>query len=143
LSFKLLTTAYLFLGLIQAVYSLFLFFLVLVAGGWSWGEELSAADPLYRSATGVTLASIILMQVGNVVGRRSLSHSGLDSGLLRNRVILLGIALELVFSWAILYWPPLQSVLRTGPVMLPTYALAWLGVPLLFLLDAARKRLKG
>lgn len=96
-------------------------------------------DPLYRSATGITLATIILMQVGNVVGRRSLSSSGLDAALFRNKLILLGVAVEIVLSMAILYFPPLQTLLATGPVAWEIYALVWLGIPLIFGLDLGRK----
>jgi sodium/potassium-transporting ATPase subunit alpha len=141
LSLPLMATAYLFLGAIQAAYSLVLFFLVLTDGGWQWGEELGASDPLYRSATGVTLATVILMQIGNVVGRRSLTETGLDKGLLRNKLMLLGVSLEMVFSWAILYSPPVQAVLGTGPVSPRFYALAWAGIPLIFGLDLMRKKL--
>jgi sodium/potassium-transporting ATPase subunit alpha len=139
LSFPLMATAYLFLGPIQAAWSLFLFFVVLYQGGWRWGEELAPHDALYRVATGITLASIILMQIGNVVGRRSLRFSGLDAGLVRNRLILLGVAAEILFSWAILYLPTLQTFLGTGPVAWPMYALSWLGIPLIFGLDWLRK----
>jgi len=140
LSFPLMATAYLFLGVIQAAYSLLLFFLVLTDGGWQWGEELGASDPLYRSATGITLATVILMQIGNVVARRSLTETGLDARLLRNKLMLLGIALEIVFSWAILYFPPVHAILGTGPVSRRFYALAWAGIPLIFGLDLIRKR---
>lgn len=140
LSLSLMATAYLFLGMIQAAFSMFLFFLVLHNGGWKWGQELSENDPLYRSATGITLATIILMQIGNLAGRRSLRGSGLDRGLLRNRMLLVGVAVEIVFSWAILYYVPVQELLRTGPVAWHFYALAWLGIPLLFILDFIRKR---
>jgi sodium/potassium-transporting ATPase subunit alpha len=139
LSFRLMATSYLFLGLIQAAFSLSLFFLVLHQGGWQWGQELAENAPLYRSATGITLATIILMQVGNVVGRRSLRGSGLDRGLLANRILLLGVATEILFSWAILYFPPVQEILQTGPVDWETYALAWLGIPLIFGIDYGRK----
>jgi sodium/potassium-transporting ATPase subunit alpha len=139
LSGSLMVTAYLFLGMIQAAFSMFLFFLVLYQGGWKWGQELGDNHPLCRSATGITLASIILMQIGNLAGRRSLRGSGLDRGLLRNRMLLLGVAVEVVFSWAILYYAPVQELLRTGPVAWHVYALAWLGIPLLFLLDLLRK----
>ncbi len=139
LSFPLMATAYLFLGMIQAAYSLSLFFLVLHQGGWRWGQQLAENDSLYRAATGITLATIILMQVGNVVGRRSLRGSGLDRGLLSNRMLLLGVLFEMLFSWAILYFPPVQEFLRTGPVAWHIYSLAWLGIPLLFLLDYGRK----
>jgi sodium/potassium-transporting ATPase subunit alpha len=139
----LMRQSYLFLGLIEAGWSLLLFFLVLVQGGWHFGQELGGADTLYRSATGIALASILLLQVGNLVGRRNRCRSGLDGGLLRNRLMLLGIALEVAFSWALLYWPPLQKVLATGPVSLEIYFLAWLGIPLIFGLDYLRKRLSG
>ncbi|MGB5695036.1 MAG: cation-transporting P-type ATPase [Polyangiales bacterium] len=139
LSFRLVAHSYLFLGLIEATYALFLFFGVLHAGGWRYGEILSAADPLYRSATGITLATIMLMQIGNLIGRRSATRSGLDRGLFTNRLILLGFALEIVFSWATLYFPPLCDVMGTGPVSLKMYAMAWLGAPLIFLADYTRK----
>jgi sodium/potassium-transporting ATPase subunit alpha len=140
LSFPLMATAYLFLGVIQAGYSLFLFFLVLAQGGWSWGQELPTSNPLYRAATGITLATVILTQIGNVIGRRSLHRSGLDVGLLRNRLMLAGIALEIFLSWAILYFPPVRQVLGTAHLGWQTYLLAWLGVPLIFSLDLLRKR---
>jgi sodium/potassium-transporting ATPase subunit alpha len=141
LSARVTLTAYLFLGVIQAVFSLFLFFLVLHQGGWQWGQPLADSDPLYRSATGITLATIILMQVGNVIGRRSLRGSGLDRGLFTNRLLLLGMATEIGFAWMILYFPPVQAFLQTGPIAWEVYALAWLGIPLIFTLDYARKRL--
>jgi sodium/potassium-transporting ATPase subunit alpha len=141
LSRPLLIHSYLFLGLIQAAFSSVLFFSTLRLGGWEYGQELAENDPLYRSATGVALTSIILMQIGNLIGRRSRYHSGLDKGLLANRLILLGIALEAAFSWAILYFPPVQRVLGTGPAPLDMYIFAWLGAPLLFAADLLRKKL--
>jgi sodium/potassium-transporting ATPase subunit alpha len=142
LSKRLMLTAYLFLGLIQAAFSLSLFFLVLYQGGWQWGQPLDEGSTLYQAAT-VTLASIILMQIGNLVGRRSLTASGLDRGLFANRLLLLGVGVEILFSAAILYAPPVQAFLGTAPVAWPIYALAWLGIPLLFILDYARKRCVG
>jgi sodium/potassium-transporting ATPase subunit alpha len=139
LSAPLMATAYLFLGMIQAGWSLCMFFVVLFEGGWRWGQELATSDPLYRSATGITLATIVLMQIGNVVGRRSQKGSGLDLGLLGNPLILLGVGVEIVFAWAILNFPPIQEFLGTGPVDWRLFALSWLGIPLLFLLDLARK----
>ncbi|MEZ6120015.1 MAG: HAD-IC family P-type ATPase [Pirellulaceae bacterium] len=94
---SLLITSYLFLGMIQAAWSMFLFFMVLRSGDWQWNEEPDCHDPVYRSATGITLATVILMQIGNVVGRRSLTHSGLDCGFFRNRLMLLGIGIEILF----------------------------------------------
>ena len=67
--------SYGFLGLIEAAVSMGLFFWVLAEGGWTWGSEIGADDPLYRSATGIALASILLMQIGNLIGRRSGTRS--------------------------------------------------------------------
>ena len=141
LSLPVMINAYLFLGLLQAIYSLSLFFLVLGLGGWRWGMPLAESAPLYRSATGITLASVILMQIGNVLGRRSETGCGLDRGLWLNPLLLTGIALEILFSWSILYFPPVQKVLQTGPVELWVYALAWGGIPWILGWDWLRKSL--
>ena len=133
--------SYGFLGLLEAAFSLSLFFWVLVEGGWQWGQVLDATDPLYRSATGIALSTIVLMQIGNLVGRRSRYGSGIDAGLIRNRLIVIGVSLEILFSWAGLYAEPVRRVLGTGPVDLDHYAVAWLGVPLIFGLDFVRKKI--
>jgi sodium/potassium-transporting ATPase subunit alpha len=139
---KLVIHSYLFLGLLEAAWSLLLFFLVLLQGGWHYGRELAENAPLYRSATGIALATILLMQIGNLVGRRFPRHSGLDAGLWRNKLLLAGILIQIVFSWGLLYWPPLQRILGTGPVPWSVYLLAGLGIPLIFGLDYLRKRLR-
>jgi len=137
----LLIHSYLFLGLLEGVWSLFLFFYVLIEGGWRYGVELPSDSGLYRSATGIALATILLMQIGNLVGRRYTLRSGLDAGLVRNVLLLAGIIIQVVFSWAVLYWPPVQEVLNTGPVDGEVYGLAWLGILIIFGVDYLRKRL--
>jgi sodium/potassium-transporting ATPase subunit alpha len=132
--------SYGFLGLLEAGFSLTLFFWVLFDGGWEWGQVLETTDPLYRSATGIALSTIVLMQIGNLIGRRSRYGSGIDAGLLRNRLIVAGVSLEILFSWAVLYAEPVRRVLGTGPVGLDVYAVAWLGIPLIFGLDYLRKK---
>jgi sodium/potassium-transporting ATPase subunit alpha len=141
LTTPLILHSYCFLGLFQGVWSLGLFFYVLVDGGWQYGTPLHAASPLYQSAVGITLASILLMQIGNLIGRRYTSRSGLDRGLLRNRLLAAGILIQIVFSWALLYWPPLQHIMGTGPVSPQVYGLAWLGMFSLFGVDYCRKML--
>ena len=133
--------SYLFLGLIEAAWSFALFFLVLTLGGWRYGDPLMAAsDPLYQSATGIALSTILLMQIGNLIGRRYRDASGLDVGIFRNKLLIGGLLVQVVFSWATLYTSFLNRVLGTQPVEGWIYALAWAGVPLIFLSDLARKR---
>lgn len=140
LTFPVIAHSYMFLGLIEAAFSLGLFFWVLFDGGWTWGQTLEAHDPLYHSATGIALSSILLMQIGNLFGRRSRYGSGLDMDAFRNRLIVFGVTFEIVFSWAILYVPWVGKILGTGPVATEVYLVAWLGVPLIFGLDYLRKR---
>ncbi|MEQ8514479.1 MAG: cation-transporting P-type ATPase, partial [Chromatocurvus sp.] len=140
LSLPLIAHSYLFLGLIEAAFAMSLFFWVLTEGGWQYGAELSVRDPLYLSATGITLSSIILMQIGNLFGRRSRTGSGLSLDFLSNPLLVLGLLFEAVLSWAILYFAPLAKMLGTGPVDGAVYAVAWIGPFLIFALDYLRKR---
>ncbi len=138
---QLMVRSYCFLGMIEGLWSLFLFFYVLIDGGWHYGQPLADSSPLHRSAAGITLATILLMQIGNLVGRRYEHRSGLDSGLFRNRLLLAGILIQIVLSWALLYWPPLQRALSTGPVKPAVYGLACLGIVIIFGIDYLRKYL--
>jgi sodium/potassium-transporting ATPase subunit alpha len=56
-------------------------------------------------------------------------------------VVLAGILIQIVLSWALLYWPPLQLVLNTGPVEPGVYGLACLGIAIIFGIDYLRKML--
>ena len=141
LSTGLMLRSYLFLGVMEAAWAMTMFFTVLVSGGWRYGQQLAEGDPLYRSATGITLVSVIFVQVANLVGRRYESRSGLDRGLMTNPLLLTGVALELVFGFAVLYWPPVSSFLGTAPVAPHFVALAALGAPLFWGVDTLRKRL--
>jgi sodium/potassium-transporting ATPase subunit alpha len=135
---NLILRSYLFLGLVEAVWAMFMFFLVLHLGGWRYGHDLAANDPLYRSATGVTLVSVVFAQIGNLIGRRYETRSGLDRGLFRNPLFVIGVALELAFVVAVVYLPPVGRALGTGPIQ-PW--LVGLAAPVLFLADWLRKRL--
>jgi sodium/potassium-transporting ATPase subunit alpha len=81
------------------------------------------------------------MQIGNLFGRRFAYRSGLDPGVLRNKLMVLGIVIQIVFSWAVLYFPPIQKILRTGPVAKEIYFLAWFGILLIFGMDYLRKKI--
>ncbi len=139
LSLPVVALSYGFLGGIEAAWAMLLFFVVLLQGGWQYGQELAPGDPLLASAMGIALVAIVLMQMGNLVSRRSARGSGIDAGLLRNRLILLGFALQIGFAWGVLYVPSLAAVMGTGPVSGSVFALAWLGIPLIFGVDYLRK----
>ena len=72
---------------------------------------------------------------------RLIYRSGLDMGIFKNKLILFGILIQILFSWAVLYFPPAKKVLATGSVPGEVYFIAWLGIPLIFGLDYTRTKI--
>jgi magnesium-transporting ATPase (P-type) len=98
------------------------FFFVLGSGGWSYGQLLPASDPLYRQATAACLSAIIVMQVVNVFLCRSDRASAFSFDPFSNRLILVGILLELMLILLIDYTPLgnrfVETATLTGAVWL-------------------------
>ncbi|MGH2880502.1 MAG: cation-translocating P-type ATPase, partial [Solirubrobacteraceae bacterium] len=120
-----LLRAWLFLGLISAVLQMGGFFYVLTKAGWSPGDPTGAGTPLhhgYVQATTMTFFSMVACQIGTAFAARTDRASLRSVGVFTNRLLLYGIAFELLLAAAIMYLPPLQSLLSTAP--LPPDALA-------------------
>jgi potassium/sodium efflux P-type ATPase len=128
LNVPLLLRAYLFLGAIEAVLSMLGFLLV----WWSYGYSLTdlqqvtpailshTADPtvtaIYRQATTMTLAAIVVCQVGNLFACRSDWSSVFRQSWSNNRLIWVGISVECVALLAFIDFPPLRQVFATAPL---------------------------
>ncbi|MCG2708758.1 MAG: cation-transporting P-type ATPase, partial [Thermodesulfovibrionales bacterium] len=142
LSFSLISRAYLFLGPIEAAACMFGFFYVMLNGGWRWGEMLSPNNILYMQATTACLTAIIVTQIGNVFACRSPKESVFSIGFFTNRLIFLGIAVELLLQLFIVYHPWGNKIFGTYPISLSAWlALIPFAVFLLFA-DEARKRIR-
>jgi magnesium-transporting ATPase (P-type) len=111
-----LTRAWVYLGLVEAALVTAGFFLVLRDAGWSPGDETGTGSPLhdeYLMATTMTFAGITACQIGTAFAART-SHASLRTiGVFSNRLLLWGIAFEIVFAAAIIYVPALQSIFGT------------------------------
>ncbi len=105
LNVPLLARSYLFLGPIEAAAAMSAGLWYLSYSGWEWGIDLHAASPLYRQATTVAFAAIVICQVANVYACRSPKASVLSVGLFTNRLIVWGIAVEVVILGLIVYSP--------------------------------------
>jgi sodium/potassium-transporting ATPase subunit alpha len=116
IGFPLIARAYLFLGLIEAVACMFAFFWVLRGGGWAWGTDISSTNLLYLQATTACLTSIIVCQVANVFACRSSRESLLAIGWATNRLIFLGIGVELLLQLFIVYHPLGNAIFGTAPL---------------------------
>jgi magnesium-transporting ATPase (P-type) len=113
--------AYCFLGLLEAAAAMAAFFLVLLQGGWRYGEMLSSNSALYVKATSACFGAIVLMQVVNVYLCRSARRSLFQVGLTGNRLIIWGVLLEIAVLLFACYTPLGNSLVGTAPLALEVW----------------------
>lgn len=139
LSWPLLARAYLWLGALQAVIALSAFFLVLHLGGWHDGDTLSTHAPLYLQGTTACLSGIIAAQVVNVFLCRHPRAAAWSFPLASNKLLLLGIGVELALLGFIVFTPAGQALFGTAVFTAPVWGLI-VALALLFgLLEELRK----
>ena len=80
------------------------------------GQDPANSDPLYRTAITGFFASIIICQVSDVIICRTRRQSLLTVGLLTNKLVLLGIAAELLLLALISYVPAFNTFFGTAPL---------------------------
>ncbi len=124
---RLLSRAYGFLGLLEALLSMLGFFGVWWSHGYSLAELQQVtpqllnqtADPalvgIYRQATAVTLATIVACQVGNLFACRSEGTSAFRLSWSNNPLLWLGLATEVLALLAFIYLPFFQTIFGTAP----------------------------
>jgi sodium/potassium-transporting ATPase subunit alpha len=136
---SLLLRAYLFLGLLESLVALGAFFWFLDLQGWSWGDPLPWSDPLYKQATAVTLAAIVMSQIANVFACRSDQVSAFRLGLWTNPLLWLGVVVELTLLALIVYSPWGQTVFATQAIPFWAWPVLALGAVSLLLAEELRK----
>ena len=112
-----LVRAWLFLGVISAALEMAGFFYVLLGAGWSPGDPTGEGDPLhhaYLQATTMTFLGMIAGQIGTAFAARTERASLRSVGVFTNRLLLWGIAFELVLAAVLIYLPPFQRLLGTA-----------------------------
>jgi calcium-translocating P-type ATPase len=105
---QMLVRAWLFLGGISALLVLGGFFYVLLRAGWSPGDATGKGSSLhhaYLEATTMTFLGIVACQVGTALAARTERRSLREVGLTTNRLLLWGIAFELLFAAAVVATP--------------------------------------
>ena len=93
------------------------FFFVLLAAGWHPGDPTGAGHPLhhaYLQATTMTFLGMVACQIGTAFAARTDRASLRSVGVFSNRLLLWGIAFELVLAAIIIYLPPFQALLGTA-----------------------------
>lgn len=139
LTLPLLVRAYGFLGVLEAVAAMSAFFVVLYGGGWQYGQILAHHDPLYLQATTACLSAVVVMQVVNVFLCRSPTTSVFKAHWLSNRLILLGIALEMALILLITYTDIGNLLFGTAPIPLAVWLFVVPFALLMLALEELRK----
>jgi magnesium-transporting ATPase (P-type) len=113
---------------------------VLWAAGWRAGEALPGAAVLL-AASGTAFAAVVLGQAANAFACRSTTDGPGTLGWTTNRLLLIGVAVELLLLLLFLYTPPLAAFLSQAPPTALGWLVAALAVPAVLLADLAHKRL--
>ncbi len=132
---RMLGRAWGLLGGVSAVLVMGAFVAPLLAAGWRPGDDVtdgSALHHAYLVATTMTFLGIVACQVGTAMAARTQRASLLTIGVFTNRLLLGGIAFELVFAAAVAYLPAMQGVFGTADpsawmiaLLLPFPVLVW------------------
>jgi sodium/potassium-transporting ATPase subunit alpha len=134
-----LLRSFLYLGMLEAVAGLAAYFYVMYSGGWSWGQPLAHTSTLYLQATTACLAGIIATQIANVLACRSPNISIFTLGIFSNRLVLAGIASELLLAAFIIYTPLGNSIFACSPIGINVWLLLIPFAVLLLAIDETRK----
>lgn len=148
----LLIRAYLFLGVMEGIAGMVGFFSV----WWSHGYTLAelqritpmilahTANPtvtgIYYQATTICIAAIIACQVGNIFACRSDRISIRRIGFFSNKLVWLGIGVELGLLLLIIHSSILQKIFSTAPLQPENWLLLLVFPPLILIADELRKQ---
>ena len=135
----LIIKAFLWYGMLGSLASAISYFFVNIQNGWPDMPLASGNNPVYFRATTMALAAIVFSQIGAVFNCRTEKQSAFQVGLFKNKQVNLGILIEIILIFALVYLPPLQSVFHTAPLLLSDWLLLCIWPPLVLLLEEGRK----
>ena len=138
----LLVRAYAIQGMVQGLATMASFYGYFWTQGY-WGQWLDLPDtgPIYFAAAAMALGAVICGQIGNLFAHRSQTVSVVRIPLFHNRLIWIGVGVELLLLLAMIHVPFLQPIFGMAPFDWPYwfFLLAW--VPVVLGVDELRKLL--
>lgn len=138
---KLIMKAFLWYGGLVAFVSTISYFLINYKNGWPAVPLAGEGSMIYIKATTMSLAAIVFAQVGQVFNCRTEKQSVFKVGLFSNKQVNLGIIIEIILIFAIVYLPPLQKIFHTSPLDLSDWFVLCIWPVLILLIEEGRKAL--
>jgi P-type Ca2+ transporter type 2C len=124
-----------------AVAGLASFVFAYVLAGWRPGESLADTGTLYLQATTMTMAGIVMAQIGAGLAWRSSLSSVVSIGFLSNRLLLIGIAVEVAMIAILAYTPGLDRAFHTSGLDVWHWLFLLVWPPIVLGAEEARKAL--
>ena len=134
-----LIRGYFYLGMLEALAGMSAYFYVMYQGGWSWARSLAPTTTLYLQATTACLAGIIATQIANAFVCRSPSVSIFTLGIFSNRLVLAGVATDVLLAVFIVYTPIGNSLFACARIGADVWLLLIPFALLLLVTDETRK----
>lgn len=139
---SMLARSYGFVGPIQAATAFIVFFMTLFANGWSWGMPIVGNQFGYFSAVAAFFAAIIVTQLFDLTACRTFRNSVFSiKGFFKNKLMFIGILVELLLLFVIIYVPFVQNIFSTQPFSLSLIGLMLVGGAVILGVEEIRKYL--
>ena len=135
---QLMIRAFLWLGVLESAFAMISFFFLYSQFDWPAIPMIPSGN-VYRMATTMTLASIVFCQIGMVFNCRTERASVIKVGIFKNRMVLIGILVELTLLSILIYAPFMHNLFNTAPLGLKDWAFLLIWPPAILLLEELRK----
>jgi magnesium-transporting ATPase (P-type) len=111
-----------FIGVIIAIGAMIGCLNAWTAGGWHFGMQLAANNPVYVKGVTLTFAGIVVAQAGNVLACRTSKQSTFKASLKTNKSIIFGIIAQISILSFLVYVPLMQGIFTTTGLSLSDWA---------------------
>jgi len=147
LNFKVLVKAYFFLGPIEAAMGMIGYFYLYSSRGYSFemlriigaNTKSYINDIIYLQATTMSLAAIIMTQIGNAFACKTNFESVFKVGFFRNKLLLWGIFTEVALLNILIYVPHLNRAFNNAPIGITDWLILIAFIPSVLIVEELRK----
>jgi Ca2+-transporting ATPase len=128
---------FLILGLAIGAIVVGIYWWQLTQSGWSFGDSLSAQDPIQKKASSLAFTALVVIQLFNAFNARSFEHSVFKLRSLWQ--LWASIAVSMVLVLVILYVPFFQAIFRTTGLNISEWGIVFGAGILVLFLEESRK----